>query len=396
MSIPQRYIKNYFKRFADAKALLETAPSKDVRMRIVIPCHNEPDLLGTLNALCGCETPASPVEVIIVLNDGEQHVDTPIREQNQKTLAAFHDWKAQNRGGEHLQFFMLEALGLPQKHAGVGLARKWGMDEALRRFVATESDGSIICLDADCRVSQNYLRVIEQEFQASNFNLGMVNFKHRMAEGDSEELKKGIAYYESFLHYYVRGLAYAEFPFAIQTIGSCMLVKASVYAKHGGMNQRKAGEDFYFLHKIIPHEPFVEIRSTTVYPSCRVSDRVPFGTGRAQQQWLNQSGDVFYTYDPQVFKALKKLLEVLASCHDKSFTKLIQQLPTWSQAFLQTIKAEEKLGALKKNSTSFTQFHKHLFVWFDGFMCLKFVHHARDHAFPNVPLDRAEQELAVF
>lgn len=46
------------------------------------------------------------------------------------------------------------------------------------------------------------------------------------------------------------------------------------------MNQRKAGEDFYFLHKFSILDQLGEINVEIVLPLARSSDRVPFGTGK--------------------------------------------------------------------------------------------------------------------
>ena len=60
-----------------------------------------------------------------------------------------------------------------------------------------------------------------------------------------------------------------------------MAVRPEAYMKQGGMNRRKAGEDFYFLNKIMSLGGFGECAETTIYPSPRTSKRVPFGTGQA-------------------------------------------------------------------------------------------------------------------
>ena len=252
MLMSQRYIENYFKRFANSKPLIESGMDSTCQMILVIPCHNEPDLIGTLESLIDCQTPSFQVEVIVVVNQKVGSQASIFGKQNSKTIEAFKVWneKLQNKA---LKFHLIEALDMPAKHAGVGLARKIGMDEALRRFQSIERDGTIVCLDADCHVSKNYLTAIAKEFSDSSAGLGEVHFEHQFELETDPNLKAGIINYELFLHYYVEGLKKAGFPYAIQTIGSCMLVKASTYAKHGGMNKRKAGEDFYFLHKIIPH-----------------------------------------------------------------------------------------------------------------------------------------------
>ena len=358
-------------------------------MIIVIPCHNEPDLIGTLESLIQCDPVDYPVEVIIVVNDAEGTRDD-VRSMNESTIGSLNHWVERN-DQNRLSFHLIEALDLPNKHAGVGLARKIGMDEALRRFVAVNVNGTIVCLDADCRVSKNYLKAIDEQFVQSDAGLGEIYYQHQFEHEKEETLKTGIVNYELFLRYYVHGLKQAGFPYAIQTIGSCMLVKAAIYAKHGGMNKRKAGEDFYFLHKIIPHEEFVEVDGAAVYPSCRTSDRVPFGTGKAQNDWLKQNEKTYLTYDPRIFDELKLLLNCIEEMFIDDLNEVIDRLPQIPKAFMGEFLS--KLVLIKSNCKSSDQFRKQFFIWFDGFMCMKFVHFVRDDYYRNVPIQSAVQSF---
>lgn len=53
---------------------------------------------------------------------------------------------------------------MPAKKAGVGLARKIGMDEAAFRLNSINQDGVILCFDADSQCQPNYLKEIESHF----------------------------------------------------------------------------------------------------------------------------------------------------------------------------------------------------------------------------------------
>ncbi|GAB5523475.1 MAG: hypothetical protein Roseis2KO_13470 [Roseivirga sp.] len=391
------FIDNYFKRFASPKALIGQPLAPGCQIIIVIPCYNEPDLTGTLNSLKACLLPGYPVEVIIVVNQSEAE-SSEIASANARTIAEFGHWhkeymSRQTPGTHCLNFHCLKALELPKKQAGVGLARKTGMDEALKRFVSAGTDGAIVCLDADCRVSNDYLAAIDSQFVQSKAGLGEMHFEHDYIGETNEALRKGIVNYELFLRYYVEGLRQSAFPNAIHTIGSCMLVKASVYAKHGGMNKRKAGEDFYFLHKIVPHERFVTVNEGTVFPSCRTSDRVPFGTGKAQQDWLDQNSEQYLTYDPRVFSDLRNLIESAHRFYDMPFHDVISLLEEPVSTFLTHHKFESKIALIKANCKSESQFLKQFFIWFDGFLCMKFVHFLRDEFYPNIPIEEAAAKL---
>lgn len=81
------------------------------------------------------------------------------------------------------------------------------------------------------------------------------------------------------------------------------------------MNQRKAGEDFYFLHKFSILDQLGEINVEIVLPLARSSDRVPFGTGKAISQIiqgkngpLTMKKQFNYLFKPANGFLLKKIL----------------------------------------------------------------------------------------
>ena len=186
-----------------------------------------------------------------------------------------------NRQGIKFRPVFLEEL--PDPKGGVGWARKIVLDEAARLL---SQEGIMLCLDSDCTVAQNYLKVVTDHFQSNpDCNAVSIYFEHNLDTLGYDE-RHAIIQYELHLRYLVHAMRWAGHPFAFQTVGSSMAVRRKGYLAHGGMNTRQAGEDFYFLQKFIEVDSLQEIRNTTVYPSARISDRVPFGTGRAMSQLL--------------------------------------------------------------------------------------------------------------
>jgi hypothetical protein len=348
-------------------------------MVVVIPCFNEPELIGSLESLWRCERPESSVEVIAVVNS-PAGCGEGIRSQNQTTLKIAAEWIAQHRD-PRLAFRMLHFPELPPKQAGVGLARKIGMDEALRRFDDVgRMEGIIVGYDADCHCETNYLTAMERHFQENPNTPGCsIYFEHPLNGPLSPQIYRAIAAYELHLRYYVQALRHAGFPHAHHTVGSCMAVRADVYRKQGGMNRRKAGEDFHFFHKIIPLGGFTDLTSTTVYPSPRPSDRVPFGTGKAIRDVL--CGREIKTYPLEAFLDLKQLVEGVPELYGVGNGKSSERLATWPRSvrdFLAEQKFAEVLAEIHQNTSSEGAFLKRFFRWFDGFRAMKYVHHARD------------------
>lgn len=377
----------YLTRYAYPKCYLDYKPNAATELIIVLPCHNEPALLTSLAAIDNCDS-QYPVEIIVVIN-APADASEEVKLQNTKTYTSAVEWLRDKKESNKNFHFILENE-LPKKHAGVGLARKIGMDEAVRMFESIEKpNGVILCFDADCTCEQNLLAEVSDFFDKNPSSPGCaINFEHPL-EGELDvQVYKAITYYEMHLRYYVDALKYAGFPYAFQTIGSSMAVRSSAYQKQGGMNRRKAGEDFYFLHKIIPLGDFGEVNATAIYPSPRASDRVPFGTGRAVGEWLSGDQNEYMTYNHHIFEDLKNFLtqvDFYFKMNQNDIQKQLERLPKSIREFLTASDFNHKIVEVKSQSTNIDTFRKRFYQWFDGFRVLKYVHFARDHYYANFP-----------
>lgn len=383
----------YLDRYAHPEQLIADQPKRDLGIVVTIPCYNEPDLISSLEALYKCQLPTCSTEVIIVINHCEKSEQT-IKVQNQHTYDKAIAW-ANTNNRDQLQFH-IHLKELPRKHAGVGLARKIAMDEAVRRFETVEQpEGVIVCFDADSLCQQNYLVEIESHFEQNTKSPGCsIYFEHPLLGSLNKENYQAITEYELFLRYYTHAQKYCGLPYAYETIGSSMAVRSYAYQKQGGMNRRKAGEDFYFLHKIITLGQFTELKTTKVIPSPRQSDRVPFGTGKAVNKWLLEKA--LATYAPQTFVDLKVFTDQIVHLwliKDIELESLISRLPISIQSYLIDSDFESSLASIKKNSASQATFIDRFYHWFDAFKLLKYVHHARDLYHANIPILEASKWL---
>ena len=108
--------------------LINEPPADDLSLAVVIPARDEPDLIRSLESLAQCQAPDDSAEVIVIVNTSETDSEPKI-ETNQHIAAQAREWAAAHSSPK-LHFHILEQHRLPKKHAGVGLARKIGMDEA--------------------------------------------------------------------------------------------------------------------------------------------------------------------------------------------------------------------------------------------------------------------------
>ena len=188
----------------------------------------------------------------------------------------------------------------------------------------------------------------------------------------------------------IEALRYAKFPFAFHTVGSSFVVRADIYAMQGGMNRKKAGEDFYFLQKIIPLGNYFEINTATVIPSPRISDRVPFGTGAAVKKMIEQGTNDFTTYDFEAFEILKQFFEET----DKLYSEYSQDhIHLFISEFLEANNFKEDLIKIKKNSPNISVFRKRFFVWFNAFRLIKFLNFTHEKYFKRLPVNQEAEKL---
>jgi len=234
--------------------------------------------------------------VICVVNNRRPALAAPdsVRD-NQETLAQLR--KATDAGPLRLAYIDASSPGfeLPDK-AGVGLARKIGLDWGLA-VLSESSGGALVCLDADTRVEPDYLGVVRAAFARPGAWAAVIDYAHDEPETHAEAA--AVLCYELFLRYHVLGLEYAGSPYAFPTIGSTMACTTAAYVAVAGMNQRQAGEDFYFLQQLAKTGPVRRIDETTVHPSPRPSWRVPFGTGQRVRRFIANSRDEYRLYDPR-------------------------------------------------------------------------------------------------
>jgi hypothetical protein len=376
--------------------IFKEAPDKDTGIIVVIPAYNEPEIYKLLDSLALCKEPECKVELIIVVN-APADASAESLENNKITLKNIESWKLYNSNC----FFRLFAFNATSSINGwgVGLARKAGMDEAVRRFNSINfPEGVILNLDADCLVEYNYFIEVCNELLKNNDRLACsIHFEHPLSGSDfHESIYNYITLYELHLRYYYQGLAYSGFPYVFHTVGSAFAVKALPYIKAGGMNRRQAGEDFYFIQKLVPAGGYFNLNSTTVSPSPRASSRVPFGTGASIGKLSEGKSQILLTYNLLAFKELRSLFSRLENIYIFNHEELIRfykSLPPGIKSFLTEKEWLDKMTEIKNNTSGKASFKKRFFDWFNMFRIVKYLNHVHLNVFEKKPIDVSSSEL---
>ena len=366
-------------------------PAKNTGMIVIIPCFREPELLKTLQSLHTCRLPRQHAEIIIIVNQAS-NAPEDIKKYNYKTKAETENWIAENQM-EGVKFYVVGPVELQKKWAGAGLARKSGMDEAVRRFnLLGKPQGIIVSLDADTLVEPNYLTEIETHFRGHSKQVGATISVRHQIDGLSPKHLKGIELYEKYQYYYKEAMQFTGYPYAMFTVGSAFAVTAEAYVRRGGMNRRQAGEDFYFLQGLAQLGPIGEITTTTVHPSARLSDRVPFGTGPVLKKWMNGEEDLRKTYNFKAFEDLKIFFDRKQNfflVSKEKYLAMISKLPAAVKAFLLQDNFWNELEDLNINCSNEETFTSRFFQKFNAFKILKYLNFA--HAKFYEKEDLAEQ-----
>jgi hypothetical protein len=389
-----RFASEWLEVSAIFPPFISEAPSSDTGIIIVVPCFNEPGIIFTLESLNKCQKPKCDTEVIIVINSPRDS-GKEILERNRITLLEMDTWNKKTRPFFRLYSILIENPEI--KGWGVGLARKTGMDEALRRFNHVEKPGGIIlCLDADCTVSSGYLLSVYNELLLDKDRKGcVIHYEHPLSGRDyPEEVYNAVLQYELHLRYYFLALRYSGFPYVFHTVGSTIAVKALAYLKGGGMNRRQAGEDFYFVQKMVSSGRWHTIYSATVYPSPRVSDRVPFGTGLAVGKMVRKGEKVFMTYNPSAFEDLKCFLNLCRSVfieNNRFHAKIYNELPESFKTFLPGSDWQMKLEEIAGNSSGIDSFNKRLYQWFNMFRVVKYLNSVHENLYQRITASEASR-----
>jgi hypothetical protein len=361
---------------------------------IVIPCLAESALLHlTLASLSADSSLTRAGLAVVVVVNNRLEATAEEKADNQLTL----DYLKTIRGRLSFPLGIVDAaspgLELPLKDGGVGLARKLGHDLVLP-FLDYRSDPLLISLDADTLVQPGYADAIINHFRSAVGGGAVIPFEHIPAEG--ERAGWAIERYELFLRCYVAGLNYAGSPYAFHTVGSAMACRASAYLKCGGMNRRRAGEDFYFLQSLAKTSGVEQVQGTVVYPSPRRSNRVPFGTGRAVGAMLDNASEAIRFHRPECFHLLKAWLELAMNACTTRESSLCAQAEAVSAnlgGFLEEQKFDGAWQRFLRQHDAPESLHAAFHGWFDAFRTMKLCHYCAD---ADLPRTEPEEVVASF
>ena len=336
---------------------------------IVIPSFSENNFLfKTLDSIEKNNPEILNKTIIIIVVNNSKKTKLNIKNNNYKTLKLLYEANYSYSIG--IIDATSQGYELPSKYAGVGLARKIGIDLTIPLLKNEHS--LIFSTDADTILSKDYLKTVIDHFNKNNIEAAVVGFKHQKAE--NKYLNEEILNYENFLIETANKIQSAGSPYGYVAMGSTMVCNLKSYIAVGGMPKRKAAEDFYFLQELAKYRSVHNINNILVYPSSRSVSRVHLGTGFRMEQVKRGININNLYFSDEAFKLLSFWIKKGTHSWKKDILDLLSLIEKKNKN-LNTFLINEGINNIWLNlqSSSPTQKHfiKQFHRWFDGLKTIR-------------------------
>jgi hypothetical protein len=390
---------NYLQKHAYCAPQIVAAPAPNLGLVVLVTANLEYALTSTLTSLLSCNTCDCAVEVIVAIVGSDTDSDAN-RERN-LMCSRFANYYADRLGLPEIQFHVLFLPDLPAKHAGMGLARKLGMDEAINRFsLAGNGDGLIVSLDAGAVVEPDYLTCIKDYFDwhrqiqscsiAFQYEIDPSPISSTLHDTKADAVgKEAVLRIELAERILIAGLCRAGHPYAFYTVGAAMAVRASAYQAQAGMSRRKAGEVFDFLQKFIEIGVHGQCLTTTVRVSGRSFQDFPGTLGSRVAQYCAEPNPEFPIFALAGFQELAQVLPLVKDWYalDQAGLELaLQQFPPAFRGFMEAQGFVKSVLEVQKYTTNAAAFEKRFYRWFHSTRTFLYLGYCRDFHFPNAPI----------
>ena len=305
---------------------------------ICIPvCNEYPTFMNTLKSIAiSCAVANTKVHVVCCVNNKIISSDEVLQNNFRMIYELNRIKKTENGDSENQSLLQISVLDFTRENAftekqGVGWARKISMDYALVHGAKV-----LACLDADTLVKENYVSELNRFYQ-NKMDCATMNFFHHMLDDEnknSEKINSAILSYENYIKNHSKKLAECGTPFYYFALGCIIVCSDKMYCECGGMKNKIAGEDFYFIQEMIKNvisknpnkiNNAIEFLDTEVKPATRFSDRVLFGTGKALTEIVNGNLEKTKIFKDVEYNQIKTFIDLFNDLIKKNFPLELQR-----------------------------------------------------------------------
>ena len=343
-------------------------PNKEkYELIITIPSYSEYNYLPkTLESINEQNYSNLKNVLVVVIVNNSTNVSKNIFDNNKKTLNLLNTFIA------NFELRYIDAssynLSFSAEKAGVGFSRKLMIDLCLP-FCNEKT--IICCTDADTILHPDYIYKIHNYFNHKKTYAVSIGFKHQ--NGKTSKEQTAINQYENYLYNTAKKIKACGLPYGYVSIGSAMAFSIEAYISIGGMNTKKATEDFYFLQEIAKTWHVDIINDVLVFPSSRISNRVHLGTGYNINKIIN--GTKSFGYSNLSFTILKKFVYIIKN-NQNHIDDIINKVQSLDNKIYEFLSKKDFKKILIKNSTqNVVQFETQILKWFDALKVMQLLKH---------------------
>ncbi|MEQ8162792.1 MAG: hypothetical protein ABRQ34_04680, partial [Smithellaceae bacterium] len=124
--------------------------------------------------------------------------------------------------------------------------------------------------------------------------------------------------------------------------------------------------------------------------------RVPFGTGRRIQRFLNREREEYILYDPRIFEILAKWLQLMEKplqYDEKDILNKANAIHPSLSSFLTAYQFEDVSKRIRRNVKNKDALISSFHCWFDGFKTLKLINYLTREFYPPVDMFKAVESI---
>ncbi len=350
----------------------------DFKFFIVIPCYNEFEyVFDTLQSIDYQDKKLLDDTLVVVVINNATDDSLEIKVNNSKTYDLLITKKYK------FEFVVIDCFSqknqISNQLSGVGYARKIGLDFSLNHILDAHS---LFCfLDADTIVDKKYLTIIKNNFSLKNIDAAVINFKHQ--KSNNPIIEEGIRKYEFLLKNIAFQIEKTGSPYGYVSMGSTIVCNVKSYIACGGMNTKKATEDFYFLQSLAKYTNIHKIKDLLVFPSSRNENRVYLGTGFRMDEYSKNKTFKNLDFSNHSYEEIKKINKIINKNWKLSSRNIIQilnqELDNKSISFLNGKNIKNVLTKFKDNAKDKNQFLLFFNQWFDALSIMQFLKHLNNY-----------------
>ena len=335
---------------------------------IIIPSYNENKYIHqTLKSIQNQNKKLLNQLLVVVVINNPKNIAKEVYNNNLKTYQTIINTQY-NFEVIVLDYFS-KKFALDQKLAGVGLARKIGMDFC----IPFGNKNSLFCsIDADTLLDINYLEIVSKKFNINKLSAAVVNFKHQSTKNKINQI--AINKYEKLIKQIAFNINKSGSPYGFVSMGSTIVCTLNAYVSVGGMPAKKATEDFYFLQKLAKFKGVYKFKKILVYPSSRNEQRVYLGTGYRIKEYRKNSKFKDLIISNNAYIALQTLYEIVNKNWDQSSKEILASINEKNSKLSQYLNHNNfiyKINQIQNNVVNKDQFLNQFHNWFDSLKIFK-------------------------